>query len=161
MTILLNCHIGRVVLGSMCVGDSVCLGWHGICVAGWRTCWTVELPHWLYCSVKVVLFCKHGGFSISVLTVMVFSALWLLCSHMCVCFIGWLVMLFFKCSMLLWIWDCTVHTLARCVLEFRCGWVGVVCWSTTVLQSATRIPLQNNYTETPTHLEPRTTRPMW
>ena len=33
-TILLNYHIGRIVLGSMCVGDSVWLGWSGIRVAG-------------------------------------------------------------------------------------------------------------------------------
>jgi len=30
----LNYHIGRIVLGSMCVGDSVWLGWSGIRVAG-------------------------------------------------------------------------------------------------------------------------------
>jgi len=29
------------------------------------------------------------------------------------------------------------------------------------LKPATRIPLQLNHTETPTHIEPRTTRPMW
>jgi len=29
-TILLNYHIGRIVLGSMCVGVSVWLGWSGI-----------------------------------------------------------------------------------------------------------------------------------
>ena len=34
MTILLNYQIGRVVLGSMRVGDSVRLGWSGIRVAG-------------------------------------------------------------------------------------------------------------------------------
>ena len=34
-TILLNYHIGRIVLGSMCVGVSVWLGWSGIRVAGW------------------------------------------------------------------------------------------------------------------------------
>ena len=34
MTILLNYHIGRIVLGSMCVGLSVWLGWSGIRVAG-------------------------------------------------------------------------------------------------------------------------------
>jgi len=34
-TILLNCHIGRIVLGLMCVGVSVWLGWSGIRVAGW------------------------------------------------------------------------------------------------------------------------------
>ena len=28
-------------------------------------------------------------------------------------------------------------------------------------QPATRIPLQPNHTETPTHIEPRTIRPMW
>jgi len=32
-TILLNYQIGRIVLGSMCVGDSVWLGWSGISVA--------------------------------------------------------------------------------------------------------------------------------
>ena len=30
-----------------------------------------------------------------------------------------------------------------------------------VLQPATRIPLKPNHTETPTHMEPRTIRPMW
>ena len=33
-TILLNYHIGRIVLGSMCVGVLVRLGWSGIRVAG-------------------------------------------------------------------------------------------------------------------------------
>ena len=62
MTILLNYHIGRIVLGSMCVGVSVWLGWCGIRVAGFnmfRTLiypssgareYSVELPHWSYCS---------------------------------------------------------------------------------------------------------------
>jgi len=46
-----------------------------------------------------------------------------------------------------------------------------VCWSFGVvglkwypccrLQPARRIPLQSNHTETPTHIEPRTIRPMW
>jgi len=31
---MLNCHIGRIVLGSLCVGDTVWLGWSGICVPG-------------------------------------------------------------------------------------------------------------------------------
>jgi len=34
-TILLNYHIGRIVLGSMCVGVSVWMCWSGIRVAGW------------------------------------------------------------------------------------------------------------------------------
>jgi len=34
-TIQLNYHIGCIVLGSMCVGVSVWLGWSGIRVAGW------------------------------------------------------------------------------------------------------------------------------
>ena len=33
--------------------------------------------------------------------------------------------------------------------------------SEVVLQPTTRIPLQTNHTETPTHIEPRTIRPMW
>jgi len=51
-TILLNYHIGCIVLGSMCVGVSVWLGWSGICVAGLSgACdYSVELPHWSYCS---------------------------------------------------------------------------------------------------------------
>ena len=46
-TILLNYHIGRIVLGSMCVGVSVWLGWSGIRVAGLSgACdYSVELPH--------------------------------------------------------------------------------------------------------------------
>jgi len=35
-TILLNYHIGRTVLGSMCVGVSVWFGWSGIRVAGFN-----------------------------------------------------------------------------------------------------------------------------
>ena len=34
VTILFNYHIGRIVLGSVCVGVLVWLGWSGICVAG-------------------------------------------------------------------------------------------------------------------------------
>jgi len=35
---LLNYHICLIVLGSMCVGVSVWLGWSGIRVAGWTVC---------------------------------------------------------------------------------------------------------------------------
>ena len=51
-TILLNYHIGLIVLGSMCVGVSVWLGWSGIRVAGLSGArdYSVELPHWSYCS---------------------------------------------------------------------------------------------------------------
>jgi len=51
-TILLNCHIGRIVLGSMCVGVSVWLGWSGIRVVGLSGACdhSVELPHWSDCS---------------------------------------------------------------------------------------------------------------
>ena len=34
---LLNYHIGRFVLGSLCVGDLVRMGWSGIRVAGCAT----------------------------------------------------------------------------------------------------------------------------
>ena len=37
-TILSNYHIGRIVLGSMCVGVSVWLGWSGVRVA--EACYT-------------------------------------------------------------------------------------------------------------------------
>ena len=36
MIILLNYYIGHIVLGSMCVGVSVWLGWSGIRVGGSR-----------------------------------------------------------------------------------------------------------------------------
>ena len=60
-TILLNYHTGRIVLGSMRVGVSVWLGWSGIRVAvnmfqtliypSSGACdYSVELPHWSYCS---------------------------------------------------------------------------------------------------------------
>ena len=38
------------------------------------------------------------------------------------------------------------------------GWSGI---RVTGSQHATRIPLQPNHTETPTHIEPRIIRPMW
>ena len=44
-----------------------------------------------------------------------------------------------------------LYPCGRCVLEFRCGWVGVV----SVWQAATRIPPQPSHTETPTHIEKR------
>jgi len=46
-TILLNYHIGRIVLVSMCVGVSVWLFWSGIRVAGWSTTLDI-LFHFLY-----------------------------------------------------------------------------------------------------------------
>ena len=44
---MLNYHISRIVLGSMCVGVSVWLGWSWIRVAGLSgACdYYVELPH--------------------------------------------------------------------------------------------------------------------
>ena len=47
VTILLNYHISRIVLGSMCVGFSVWLSWSGIRVGGLSgACdYSVELPH--------------------------------------------------------------------------------------------------------------------
>jgi len=47
---------------------------------------------------------------------------------------------------------------SMCVgVSVRLGWSGI----RAVLQLATRIPLQTIHTETPTHIEPRTIRPMW
>jgi len=52
--------------------------------------------------------------------------------------------------------------LVRCVLVFRCGWVGVVsvlqaeaCNTDTTPTTPTQ-PHQPNHTETPTHIQPRT-----
>jgi len=51
-----------------------------------------------------------------------------------------------------WITILVVLFLVRCVLEFPCGWVGVVSvlQAEAVLLPATRIPIQPNHTETPT-----------
>jgi len=48
--------------------------------------------------------------------------------------------------------------LFRCVLEFRCGCVGVVTvlQAEALFQPATRIPPQPSHTETPTHIQTRT-----
>jgi len=48
-----------------------------------------------------------------------------------------------------WITTLVVLFLVQCVLEFRCGWVGVV----SVLEAAPRIPLQPNHTKSPTYIE--------
>jgi len=57
-----------------------------------------------------------------------------------------------------WIITLVVLFLVRCVLEFRCGWVGVVSVleAEAQLQPETRIPLQPNHTKTPTHIDQRT-----
>ena len=57
-----------------------------------------------------------------------------------------------------WITTLVVLFLVWCMLEFRCGWVGVVSMlqaeaQLVVLQPATWIPLQPNRTETPTHIK--------
>ena len=41
------------------------------------------------------------------------------------------------------------------------GVVGLEWYPCCRLKPATRIPFQPNHTETPTHIESRTTRPMW
>ena len=46
---LLNYHIGRYVLGSLCVGDSVWLGWSGIRVADFC------LQHGYHITTNVVI----------------------------------------------------------------------------------------------------------
>jgi len=44
VTVLLNYHIGRIILGLMCVGVLVWLGWSGIRVAGSNPT-TLKLQH--------------------------------------------------------------------------------------------------------------------
>jgi len=51
------------------------------------------------------------------------------------------------------------YHIGRIVLVSMC--VGVSVWmGWSGIRVATRIPLQPNHTETPTHIEPRTIRPM-
>ena len=102
----------------MCVGVSVWLGWSGIRVTGVSgTCdYSVELPHWSYCSWFDVCW------SFGVVGLEWYSCYRLIRSLRLFCWITTLVVLF----------------LVRCVLEFRCGWVGVVF----VLQAASAVPCQ-------------------
>ena len=43
-TMLLNCHSGRLVLGSLCVGDLVRMGLNSVRVAGWSSAPTHNEP---------------------------------------------------------------------------------------------------------------------
>ena len=52
------------------------------------------------------------------------------------------------------------YHIGRIVFGSMC--VGVSVWlGWSGIRVAGRIPLQPNHTETPTHIEPRTIRPMW
>ena len=103
-------HIGRVVLGSMCVGVSVWLGWSG-----------VRVGHVVLGSMCVVVSVWLG-----------WSLCWSCCSSFDVCWIFGVV-----------------------------GLEWCPCCPCCRLQSAKQTQPQPNHTETPTHIEPRTTRPMW
>jgi len=119
----------------MCVGVSVWLGWTGIRVAGFNmfrtliypssgACdYSVELPHWSYCSWFDV--CWSFG---------VVGLDWYPCCrfrHVSDINISIIMSLRLFC----WITTLVVLFLVRCVLEFRCGWVGVV----SVLQAEAQL----------------------
>ena len=99
-------------------------------------------------TTLVVSFCKDGGVSVSVK--LWFLVVCVLCEVIC---------------RLVVLDNVILGSMCVGVLEFRCGLVRVVsvlqAESQVVLQPATRIPLQPNHTETPTHIEPSTIRPMW
>jgi len=57
-TILLNYHIGRIVLGSMCDGVSEWLVWSGIRVAGFNMFRTLIYPSSGACDYSVEFLCK-------------------------------------------------------------------------------------------------------
>ena len=104
--------MGRIVLGSMCVGVPVWLGWSGIRVAGF---------HFL-CAQHV------SGINTSIIRSL---RLFLFITTLVVC----------SCFDVCW----------------RFGVAGLGWYPCSRLQPAT---LQPNHTETPTHIEPRTIRPM-
>jgi len=123
--------------------------------------YSVELPHWSYCSWFDVCWSS-----------VVFGLEWYPCCRK-INLMSLAILFHFFCaqhisdinisiirSLRLF---CSITTLVvllfiRFVLEFRCGWVGVVF----VLQAEAgkRVPLQPNHTETPTHNAPRTIRPI-
>jgi len=151
----------------MCVGDSMWLGWSGTPVAGWSSAYftsyvlsmfrtsiypssgacdcSVELPHWSYCSWFDV--CWRFD---------VVGLEWYPCCRLKQCLFHFLcaqhvsdinISIIRSLRLFCWITALVVLFFVRCVLEFQCG--------------ATQIPLQPNHTKTPTHIEPRTIRPMW
>jgi len=156
----------------MCVGVSVWLGWSSIRIAGFYvlymfqtliypssgTCdYSVDLPHWSYCSWFDVCW----GFGVVGLEWYPY------CRLLCALHVSDInISIIRSLRLFCWITTLVVLFLVRCVLGFRCGWVGVVSVlqaeaQQVVLQPATQIPLQPKYTETPTHIEPRTILPMW
>ena len=139
-TILFNYHIGRIVLGSMCVGVSVWLGWSGIRVTGFyftsyvfsmfRTLiypssgacdYSVELPHWSYCSWFDVC-CSFGLVGLEW-----YPCYRLLFHFLCVQHVSDInISIIRSLRLFCLITTLVVLFLVRCVLEFRFGWVGVV-----------------------------------
>jgi len=125
-TILSNYHIGRIVLGSVCAGISVWLGWSGIRVAGWSTTCasacntdtTPTQPHQTENNTTNVVIRQNSRK---------------------------LLMMDISMSKTCW-----AHK-----------WNKMAVTSSWSSKPATRIPLQPNHTKTPTHIEPRTIRPMW
>jgi len=137
VTILMNYRVGRIVLGSMCVGVSVWLGWSGIRVAVFCVLYmfqtliypssgaceySIELPRWSYCSWFDVCW------SFGVVGLECYPYCSLLCAlHFSDINISIIrsLRVFYRITALV------VLFLVRCVLEFRCGWVG----SVSVLQA--------------------------
>jgi len=162
VTILLNYHIGRIVLGSMHVGVSVWLIWSGIHVAGWIS--DINIP--IIRSLR--LFCWITTLVVLFLVrcVLEFRCVW----------VGVVSVLRAEAS------ACNTDTTptqphrnstthrtknntTNVVIQQNSHKLRVAGWSfsllVSMLQPATRIPLRPNHTETPTHIKPRTIRPMW
>jgi len=125
----------------MFVGVSVWLGWSGIRVAGF----------YVLNMFQTLIYPSSGACDYSVEL-----PLWSYCSWFDVCWsfglvgLEWYPYCRLKCMKLYVM--CTVllyrtHTYKQ--------------HTEAEAQPATRIPLQPNHTETPTHIEPRTIRPMW
>jgi len=104
--------------------------------------YSVELSHWSYCSWFDVCW------SFGVVVLEWYPCCRLLCAqHVSDINISIIRNLRIFC----WIITLVVLFLVWCVLEFWCGWVGVVSvlQAEAQVQLATRIPFQTNHTKTP------------
>ena len=119
--------------------------------------YSVELPHWSYCSWFDV--CWSFGvvglewYPCCRLKQLCFSLQHLLFRFLCAQHVSYInTSIIRSLRLFCWITTLVILFLVRCVFEFRCE---------AQLQPATQIQLQPNHTETPTHIELRTIRPMW
>ena len=109
---------------------------------------SLRLCCWI--TTSVVLFCKDGGFSVSVNLLFLVVCVW------CDVFCRFVVV--GRCILI----DFDRYLLCFVIIVCACVWyVYIGCMAQLVLQPAKRAPPKTSRTKSPTHKELRTRRPMW